>query len=57
MLIFLSKVKRPALKDQSDSLEEQILVDLWKSAISMSGVQSVLILHGDLLVPKLHADS
>ena len=47
----------PALKDRSDCKEAQILVDVWKSATSMSGAQCVLILYGDLLMPKLHADS
>ena len=57
MLIFHSKLRHPALKDRSDYKETQILVDVWKSATSMSGIQCVEILNGDLLMPKLHADS
>ena len=57
ILIFLSKIKHPALKDQSDYKETQLLVDLWNSATSISGAQFVVITIGDLLMPKLHADS
>ena len=57
ILIICSKVTHPALMDQSACKETHPLVDVWKSVTSMSGVQCVVILNGDLLMPKLHADS
>ena len=50
-------VLHPALKDQSDLKDAQLLVDVWKSATSMSGALCVVIMIGDLQMPKLHADS
>ena len=57
ILIFLSQIKHPAHKVPSDCKEAQLLVDLWNSATSISGAQFVVITIGDLLMPKLHADS
>ena len=51
------KVKHPVIKDLSDCRETPLQVVLWKSATSMSGVQCVVILIGDMLMPKLLADS
>ena len=58
VMMFRLQAMFSALKDQSDCKVALILVDGWKSATSMSGaVYVVVILHGDLLMPRLHADS
>ena len=57
ILKICSKVTHPALMDQSACKETHPLVDVWKPVTSMSGVQYVVILNGELLMPKVHAES
>ena len=58
VLLFLKiiSIKNCVFKELSDCKETQPLVDVWKSATTMSGAQCVMI-YGDLLMLKWHADN